>query len=159
VTTLTPFFSKRNHEGFLFLSPARNQHRQWPSPTSHPFRGPGTLATTPTTTHRRHTSFFFFSNARDPLLHCLEPPIFQQQVSLPQVPRPARHAVVDASHHWKDHRREPNSANRLSSRFFSYARDTPDPGAPPSHATPLRPRVFQLRPPRAGLPPRHRYRL
>jgi len=37
--------------------------------------------------------------------------------------------------------------------------DTPDPGALSSHAMPLRPRVCQLRPPRAGLPPRRRYRL
>ena len=85
--------------------------------------------------------FFFFSNARDPLLHYLDLLIFQQQVPLSQVPRSTRHAAVDASHHRKDRRREPNSENRLSSRFFSYARDTPDPGAPPSHATPLRPRV------------------
>ena len=67
--------------------------------------------------------FFFFFYARDPFSICLEPPRFQEPLPLPQIPRTARHAAVDTSHQRKRRRREPNSANRLLSRFSSHARD------------------------------------
>ncbi|QCE06998.1 hypothetical protein DEO72_LG9g2013 [Vigna unguiculata] len=46
-----------------------------------------------------------------------EPSRLQPQVPLPQVPWPARRAAVDASHHQKHRRLEPNSLNRPRSRF------------------------------------------
>jgi len=58
VTTLTPFFSKRNHEGFLFLSTHENNTgNDYHQRRTHS-GGTGTPATTLTTTHRQHTSFF-----------------------------------------------------------------------------------------------------
>jgi len=94
-----------------------------PSPLLHRAGGSGTPATTPITTHRRHASFSLLLLCARPFLHCLEPPRFQEPMPLPQLPRPARHAAVDTSHQRKHRRREPNSANRLLSRFSSRARD------------------------------------
>jgi len=58
-----------------------------------------------------------FTSPTTPFLPSLEPPRFRQQVSLPQVPRLARHAAVDTSPYWKHRRREPNSLNCPPSRF------------------------------------------